>query len=363
MPAGYTSLDTHEPNEQPDSPDPRLRTANIVYAVLFVVVGVLCSFLNSTGSKWLGHIVKSSYDHDDRMMDITLVARTSSALAVFFALHGLCTMCNVNLVDSWQYILHVALPGLHYLLFIAVYAIFLFVVPDSFFVDYIYFAYFASGIYLFLQFVFLIDSFHTINERFVETDKFPILMAGTIVLSLGAVAGYGVGFWEFRDTPLIKIVLGANLGVTALLYIASLLIEHGSIFTASLIAVYVSFLTFTGASRWGTAKSANVVAATVLCSLMVLGWVCRTAFRNGAQLTTGCGSEKPTFSISAFHFVFALASVYLAMLTTQWDEGDTATWPSAHPVAAWVNWASSWLVLLLYLWTLIAPLILTNREF
>lgn len=36
----------------------------------------------------------------------------------------------------------------------------------------------------------------------------------------------------------------------------------------------------------------------------------------------------------------------------------TSKWP-----AVWVKITSSWVCLLLYLWTLVAPLVLTNRDF
>ncbi|XP_068118981.1 serine incorporator 3 [Hyperolius riggenbachi] len=67
---------------------------------------------------------------------------------------------------------------------------------------------------------------------------------------------------------------------------------------------------------------------------------------------------------SFFHFMLCLASLYVMMTLTNWYSPDadlktiTSKWP-----AVWVKMSSSWLCLVLYTWTLIAPLILPNRDF
>ncbi|XP_066479674.1 serine incorporator 3 [Tiliqua scincoides] len=70
------------------------------------------------------------------------------------------------------------------------------------------------------------------------------------------------------------------------------------------------------------------------------------------------------YSYAFFHFMLFLASLYIMMTLTNWYSPDaesktlTSKWP-----AVWVKIASSWVCLLLYIWTLVAPLILTNRDF
>ncbi|TPX35418.1 hypothetical protein SeLEV6574_g08184 [Synchytrium endobioticum] len=72
------------------------------------------------------------------------------------------------------------------------------------------------------------------------------------------------------------------------------------------------------------------------------------------------------YSYSYFHIVFAMAAMYLAMLLTNWNTfeflpDDNATIGKSMG-AVWVKIVSSWVVLLLYAWSLIAPLVL-DREF
>ncbi|XP_078255718.1 serine incorporator 1 [Rhinoraja longicauda] len=70
-----------------------------------------------------------------------------------------------------------------------------------------------------------------------------------------------------------------------------------------------------------------------------------------------------TYSYSFFHFMLFLASLYIMMTLTNWYSPDssyemTSRWPSV-----WVKISSSWICIILYGWTLLAPLVLTTREF
>uniref|UniRef100_A0A7N9CBC7 Serine incorporator 3 n=1 Tax=Macaca fascicularis TaxID=9541 RepID=A0A7N9CBC7_MACFA len=74
--------------------------------------------------------------------------------------------------------------------------------------------------------------------------------------------------------------------------------------------------------------------------------------------------EGVQYSYSLFHLMLCLASLYIMMTLTSWYSPDakfqsmTSKWP-----AVWVKISSSWVCLLLYVWTLVAPLVLTSRDF
>ncbi|KAM6981408.1 serine incorporator 1 [Aplochiton taeniatus] len=74
--------------------------------------------------------------------------------------------------------------------------------------------------------------------------------------------------------------------------------------------------------------------------------------------------EVVQYSYSFFHFMLFLASLYIMMTLTSWYSPDadfnsmTSKWSSV-----WVKITSSWACLSLYTWTLVAPLLLTNRDF
>lgn len=80
-------------------------------------------------------------------------------------------------------------------------------------------------------------------------------------------------------------------------------------------------------------------------------------------------SDVPTYNYSFFHFTFFLASLYLAMVLTNWLSVtfDSGQIDSVHVdkgmAAVWVKVISSWATVLVYVWTMLAPVIFPNREF
>ncbi len=136
-----------------------------------------------------------------------------------------------------------------------------------------------------------------------------------------------------------------------------------------------------------TGRTVSAAFATVL-SLVAVGY---SAMSTAQTLSTSQSSNDPeqvmlpepdevpetndaaipvTYNYTLFHVVFSLASMYLVMVVTSWalfakDPSESAM-PSAgqqsYP-AAWAKAVSSWVALLLYIWSMIAPVVLTNREF
>lgn len=74
--------------------------------------------------------------------------------------------------------------------------------------------------------------------------------------------------------------------------------------------------------------------------------------------------EGVSYSWSFFHLMFALASLYVMMTLTNWYQPDSKSGGGTQNEASlWVKAVSSWLCLLLYIWSLIAPVILPDRDF
>lgn len=80
--------------------------------------------------------------------------------------------------------------------------------------------------------------------------------------------------------------------------------------------------------------------------------------------------DSVQYSYSFFHIIFMLAAMYICMLVTNWKQVKQDNDDSGGVVvigrsmwAVWVKIVSSWVAVLLYGWSLIAPLILTDRIF
>jgi len=84
-------------------------------------------------------------------------------------------------------------------------------------------------------------------------------------------------------------------------------------------------------------------------------------------------SEDDTvaYNYSFFHVTFVLAAMYLGMVLTNWQSVSSVTGDDVGNTilvdqgmaAVWVKVVSSWVTMLLYLWTMIAPILFPNRQF
>eukprot|EP01113_Clastostelium_recurvatum_P036971 TRINITY_DN535_c0_g1_i1.p1 TRINITY_DN535_c0_g1~~TRINITY_DN535_c0_g1_i1.p1 ORF type:complete len:453 (-),score=117.12 TRINITY_DN535_c0_g1_i1:115-1473(-) len=73
------------------------------------------------------------------------------------------------------------------------------------------------------------------------------------------------------------------------------------------------------------------------------------------------------YNYSFFHLTFALGAMYICMLLTNWmtishDDADHSVNVDTGMVSVWVKMVSGWLTIGLYIWTLVAPILLPNRE-
>jgi len=90
--------------------------------------------------------------------------------------------------------------------------------------------------------------------------------------------------------------------------------------------------------------------------------------REDADDGSGGDSERDgvQYSWSLFHLMFALATLYVMMTLTNWyapGKEVTIETISANMSAVWVKMISSWLCFSLYMWTLVAPMVLPDRDF
>lgn len=77
-------------------------------------------------------------------------------------------------------------------------------------------------------------------------------------------------------------------------------------------------------------------------------------------------AEAVSYNYTFFHITFALGAMYIGMLMTNWvvfgGTGTTASIDSGY-ASVWVKIVTGWLTNLIFLWTVFAPKILSNRSF
>lgn len=76
---------------------------------------------------------------------------------------------------------------------------------------------------------------------------------------------------------------------------------------------------------------------------------------------------RPPRKVWLFHFMMALGGIYLSMVLTNWGDADKVTTPTSNPeislASMWVRIVSQWLIHILFIWTMVAPICCPGREF
>lgn len=85
----------------------------------------------------------------------------------------------------------------------------------------------------------------------------------------------------------------------------------------------------------------------------------------GGQRVWDNEDEEVAYNWSLFHLMFALATLYAMMTLTNWFDphGVEITSFVANTAAMWVKIVSSWICAVLYGWTMLAPVLLADRDF
>ncbi|XP_033114310.1 probable serine incorporator isoform X2 [Anneissia japonica] len=75
--------------------------------------------------------------------------------------------------------------------------------------------------------------------------------------------------------------------------------------------------------------------------------------------------EAVAYSYSFFHILLFLASLYIMMTLTNWlkPNSSSADKLTQSTGAVWVKMSSCWICIFIYAWTLVAPIILSDRDF
>ncbi|KAI8929913.1 serine incorporator/TMS membrane protein [Entophlyctis helioformis] len=81
-------------------------------------------------------------------------------------------------------------------------------------------------------------------------------------------------------------------------------------------------------------------------------------------------SDGVVYNYSFFHLVYALTAFYMASVFTNWESLSVASESGVDLLAVnkgqgamWITIITSWINVLLFIWTLVAPVVLRNRKF
>ena len=327
----------------------------------------------------------------DTCLEATVVYRVSFALFMFFVLHC-CSVSDLTccVADGVRDEMQSGYFGFKTLL-LSLLNFVAFAMPTRFFAYYAWACMYAAALFLVIQILLIVDFAHEWNEewgaRGEENEKWIYyLMAVTVLCFVAGVAMTGYGFANFtphEDCNLHGFLLIVNAMLGVLGFGVAVWVPHGSLLPTSIVFAYTSFLVVSALrtspdTRCGGSGGDFVPNTSwyslLMTSCMTAGALAYTAssVSGGDDALTleddaagggggGGGGGAPSGHLPAylyFHGIMVLASMYLAMLGTDWTVSGTADGDGragGATVSFWVKVASSWLTYAMYMWSLLAP--------
>lgn len=360
---------------------------------------------NVSGSTWFG---------------LQAVYRVSFGNFAFFFLLCIMMIGVTDRRDNRDKWVHHGSWQLKFLVWI-IFMILPFLLPNEVLEGYAWTARFGSGIFLVLQMVILLDFADAWNQSWISKESenwLYALLAVTVTCYSLSIVLIGLMFSWFKPEGAGSCGLNVFFIVSTL--ILSVLfsgisvhpeVQRGSLMPSSVVTLYVSYLCYAalaslpeddkcnGLSQDETALSDTSLALGMTITMVSVVYSALRAGSNSKFLSTsdedeeytavpeanaagpfeteeqqdmernGGGGEdsgpKPvSYNYSMFHLIFALASMYIAMLMTGWGSDEQEKdridigWTSV-----WVKMCSLWVTAAMYTWTLIAPCLFPDRDF
>ncbi|CAK9329053.1 unnamed protein product [Citrullus colocynthis] len=384
-------------------------SARLAYCGLFGVSLVVSWILREFGAPLMEKIpwIKTEAQPEE-WFQMQAVLRVSLGNFLFFAIFAL-IMIGVkdqnDRRDAWHHGGWMAKMVIWILL-----VVLMFFLPNVIFSIYGVLSIFGAGLFLLVQVVLLLDFTHSWNDSWVEKDEqkwYIALLVVSIGCYLAAFTFSGLLFIWFNPS-------GHDCGLNVFFLVMTMILAfvfavialhpavNGSLLPASVISVYCAYVCYTGLSSEPRdyvcnglhTKSKAVSAGTlVLGMLTTIVSVIYSALRAGSSTTflsppssPRAGGSKPllesedledgknkktegegqpvSYSYTFFHLIFALASMYSAMLLSGWTSlNESSDLIDVGWTSVWVRICTEWVTAALYIWSLVAPILFPDREF
>lgn len=304
--------------------------------------------------------------------------------------------------------------GPKYLILIAAVVGAFFIPQDSSFSSvWMFFGMLGGFFFILIQLILIVDFAHTWAESWVErleeTESkwyyyglifFTLL---NYLVSFVAIILLFVYYTDGPDCGWQKFFISSNLILCTILSILSVLPliqerqPRSGLLQSSLLTGYVIYLTWSALSstssscKPGSLESDKPSTNSEALVGLLLWFVCviYSSIRNSSnsqvsrltltetrevdkdvevgqrpQGTYDNEEDEIAYNWSFFHIMFSFATLYVMVTLTGWNQPSAAVAGSINNSASmWVKIISSWLCSGLYIWTLVAPIILPDRDF
>ncbi|EGF77896.1 hypothetical protein BATDEDRAFT_35877 [Batrachochytrium dendrobatidis JAM81] len=262
-----------------------------------------------------------------------------------------------------------------------------------------------SAMFVILQSIILVDMARTISEHCIEMyDQTQsilakiLLLSTTFICTTGFIAITVVLYIFYGNCVLNRVFISVNLimnlaqmGVSV---VPKVLENHakGGLLPSSVLALYNTFLVAVSAVSnpdhcqigvvWASTANATKTSGDTAVEVAGIAFlvinIAYLAFSTSTMDISGKSSvavssdqgETIEYNFSVFHLIFILTAFYMASVFTNWSVFSISTVAGVDLSAVdkgvgpmWVSVATSWINVLLYIWSLLAPIVFSNRDF
>ncbi|KAF3322189.1 hypothetical protein FCM35_KLT13330 [Carex littledalei] len=354
--------------------------ARYVYGFIFFATNLLAWFFRDYGAKFLQPLqnLRTCKINQDECFHAGGVLHVSLGCFIFFFVMFV-TTSGAHKLHGFQNTWHSRWWILKFILYI-VSLVVPFVIPKSFILLY-------GMIFLVLQLISMLEFIAWCNSNWMphpQSNKCDFL--GLILSTISFIASYsGIIMMYFMYASnstclfniftitwtaiLVKVMMGVSLHSKV----------NEGLLSSGIMGLYIVFLCWSAIQsepQSGNCQSQlrsdkNINWSTIVGFLVAIGSIVMATFSTGID-TRSFQFKKDRvqleddipYNYGIFHFVFAMGSMYFAMLFISWDLN--------HPTKEWsidVGWASTWVKIInewfaasIYLWKLLSPILLKKVE-
>ncbi|KAI3629910.1 hypothetical protein MIR68_011345 [Amoeboaphelidium protococcarum] len=261
-----------------------------------------------------------------------------------------------------------------------------------------------AALFILLQAMMLVDFAWVWSGTWVgkyEDDSgnaafYSALLVTTTFLFYAAVLAMTIVFYIFygeAGCSLNQFFISFNLILAIVMTVVGILPRvqeanpRSGIFQSAILSVYTTYLVGSAISsqpvnKCSSASSSSqlsngVLITGVVLTFLSLGYAAFNAGTNSSSLFGGANGDNDdepeseedgtTYNYSLFHFIFILAAMYMAAVLTNWatfSEGSSSVlFVDYGYTSSQIKIGTSWLVSILYIWTLVAPVVFPDRDF
>ncbi|XP_060072151.1 serine incorporator 5-like [Ylistrum balloti] len=139
---------------------------------------------------------------------------------------------------------------------------------------------------------------------------------------------------------------------------------YAGLFLMFTMAIYSSLATSAGSHKLGVPRQADQDVKHYECCCCCPVKPRKNPTDHGGQKVKYNESEGTKYNYAFFHFIFCLASLYIMMQLTNWYRPAESNLDmfGLNWAAVWVKMTSSWVCVVLYIWSLFLPKLCRGRD-